>query len=392
MGSDLDLYDVAQKVPGFAGVYRDVQHIPHIRLVDPSQATVARSAIAELLRGHGDAFAAVPGVVESATFSALDLLRWRVKARELFGDPGLVGVGIDVIANRVTIGLVAEGARDGIRSKAAALGIPLAAADLVVMGPPVPSVKLQDQVRPMTGGVKLTFQSPDSVGGGSSDTYCSRGPTVHRIGVRGFLTASHCSGHFAQYTGTTYKQGSSTVIGQESVDPAALPAGGICAWALPCRRSDALFVADVGSPSVGFDIAVTTTVGVGSAVSGDSTLSYRDPVVGSGIAVAGDYLYKTGFRTGTTYGMVTNTCFDFQNVRYDWLDHYSLPCQGIIAAGVQAGDSGSPVWLEAANNDATVYGILWGQSCSLIPAVACNYFYYSSWLSASKEIGSLTLF
>jgi hypothetical protein len=67
---------------------------------------------------------------------------------------------------------------------------------------------------------------------------------------------------------------------------------------------------------------------------------------------------KIGRTTGWTFGNVTETCTDVLALG---TNHIRL-CQSIVAAGVNSGDSGSPVFALRGGNNVTWLGILWGEN------------------------------
>jgi hypothetical protein len=75
----------------------------------------------------------------------------------------------------------------------------------------------------------------------------------------------------------------------------------------------------------------------------------------------GELLDKVGRTTGWTRGAVLATCVDVgvSGARIAML------CQDFVEAAVAGGDSGSPVFQQVGDKDATLYGILWGGAGSL---------------------------
>lgn len=391
LGNDLAMYNLARRVPGFAGMYRDRDHVPHIRLIDPSQQGAAAAAVSTMLQTAGDSHANIQPVFESADFSTMDLLAWRVMARSLLKDPDVSGVAMDIIANRVVIGVAAENSNDRIQSAAAALGIPANAIRTIPLGHPIAATALTDRVRPTTGGLKTTYHGQDNTGA-FHDYQCSLGANILKGSVPGLLTVSHCSLHFAQMNSTPISQPTivgfpSNQIATESFDPPMIAPGGTVACTVaigPCRYGDAMFATGTSGVTRGLDVAVTTVVGVGSGNAGSTTISYRDPFVGFADAHAGDYLYKTGSVTGTTYGALYTPCMD-SPITYNQYPPVTVTilCAGIVAARADEGDSGAPVWVEAVNNDATLYGIVFARDTS--------FFWFSNISLIRQEIVGLKL-
>jgi hypothetical protein len=100
--------------------------------------------------------------------------------------------------------------------------------------------------------------------------------------------------------------------------------------------------------------------------------------------VQGQEANKIGRTTGWTYGTVTETCVD---VLASGTNHIRL-CQSIVDAGVNSGDSGSPVFALRRGSDVTLLGILWGGSTD----EANPEFAFSPLSGVERELGSLRTF
>ena len=89
-----------------------------------------------------------------------------------------------------------------------------------------------------------------------------------------------------------------------------------------------------------------------------------------------------GRTTGWSQGKITNTCVT-TNVSGS---NITLICQNFVKASVQAGDSGSPVFLGSGGGSVTLAGVLWGGNSS------GTSFVFSPISGIEKELGSLTTF
>ncbi|MGH7459228.1 MAG: hypothetical protein ACREKN_09160 [Longimicrobiaceae bacterium] len=172
------------------------------------------------------------------------------------------------------------------------------------------------------------------------------------------MTASHCTDVFAAVTNDPFYQStwglSSHFVGNEFIDPALRSYGTFCPSGRDdCRWSDAALIQyDAGTDWILGRIARTS---FSDRWYGSRTISGRFWISGKQtIFAVGDQLHKMGATTGWTYGDVEETC-----VHYDFLGRY-LMCQGLVDAGVRAGDSGSPVFERVGGDEVKLAGILWG--------------------------------
>lgn len=180
------------------------------------------------------------------------------------------------------------------------------------------------------------------------------------------VTAAHCvqSSGFGGVTGTFVYQPNSTtssLVGRVSVNPAATNNGTGCAPSDVCRESDAALIrADATQfPASSWDlggIESTTDREVGPNSGGSTTIGGRIGLANaSTIFFAGDTLEKIGATTGWTAGVVTGTCV----YHSDGVGGGRM-CNGVVAAGANHGDSGSPVFWMDPQGAYHLMGILWG--------------------------------
>jgi hypothetical protein len=359
----------AARVPGFGGLYLDARGTTHVYLTDLS--------LSREVQDLGN-----PVVVEQGQYDYRDLYTWRVDLRPQLAQRGAVFLDIDEQRNRIVFG-VESGSVDAftanLQTVLRATGVPPEAVIVEAAEPIVELELLTNTIRPVPGGVQIErVISPTVVG------ICTLGTNATRAGVKGFITASHCTATRGAVDGAVFFQstpGSTTQIGVETVDP-SLFSGGSCPAGKLCRYSDAAFAA-YGSASFsgGAEIAnpLFWSTSVGTLLTNPSLP--RLPITGSlfGSPASGAVVYKVGRTTGGTFGSVTNTCADtnvsgFLNLTY--------LCQTWVGAGSQGGDSGSPVFLNGGDH-ATLAGILWGGNGGS--------FVFSPWLFVNGELGGILL-
>jgi len=230
---------------------------------------------------------------------------------------------------------------------------------------------LRDRAPDIVGGLQIRF----------SQYLCSLGFPAFRNGVRGFVTASHCSDNQGAVDGTTYYQPLDQVagdfIGTEIADPPYVRNGKNCPKGKKCRQSDANFSRSDGQRAVTIG-QIARTIALGS-LEIDSANPYT--ITGKGVAEVGATANKVGRTTGWTQGTVTNTCVNTGVSGTSIV----LICQTFVSGGgviVGGGDSGSPVF-RVGNNSVTLLGVLWGGNQS------GTQFVYSPMANIEDELGDL---
>jgi hypothetical protein len=367
---------LARVVPGFGGLFLDDTGAPTVYLTDPGQRGAAQRALAGLAREHGFATAALR--VRQGRFTYAQLAGWFGQAgRSALGERGVVYADLDEAANRVTLGV--ENADAGRRARALLqrLGVPDAAVLVRETRPVRPVATLRDRVRPVGGGLQINF----------GNFVCTLGFNALRSGVASYITASHCTDIQGGTEGTKHYQQdrfhANTLIGTEAADPKFFT-GGACPADRRCRYSDASrgrYASGV-SQTLG-RIARTTSRG---SLSGPLTISGANPaftVNGERAnSLVGQTLNKIGRTTGWTFGKVVGTCVT-TNVSDTKITQL---CQTFVNAGVDAGDSGSPVFAwSSGSSTVRLAGILWGGS-------GTTQFVFSPMSGIEKELGALTTF
>ena len=229
---------------------------------------------------------------------------------------------------------------------------------------------------PLVGGVAWNAQGMGQ---------CSMGAIVDKNGVRGMISASHCSPTIFGVDGSTGYQpeNSGRAFGTETADPN----GTMCLWwnlqQYACRWSDAAFWSMSGAIASERGLIARTqySTGPGGGSAGSTYLDTERPyflVNGSAGALSqGAVVHKMGWRTGWTWGYLIETCHD----AYIPLIGYIFKCQYTADMQVDLGDSGGSVFqLHQLTGDATLAGVVNGvrDNGSAI---------FSPWWRVSDELG-----
>lgn len=384
---------VAQAVPGFGGYFLDASGggAPTVWLTDPAQRPAAEQALAGFLADRG--FTASELQVRQGTYEYVQLDGWYRKARAgVFSVAGIILGDVDEGSNRLRFGAADASAVSAVRAVLAPLGIPDAAA-IVEQRPPIRTVAtLRDRVRPVTGGLQINFFiTPPGLHPGSF--LCTLGFNADRFGLRSFITNSHCTNvEGGEETPTDYYQNlrsglAANFIGTEVDDPHWTSQLNLdCPPPLACRYSDAAraqYAAGVDAPLgriARVDEVTTSLADTIHTIAGAFTIKAEraDPV-------QGETANKVGRTTGWTLGPTTGTCIDVLALG---TTHIRL-CQAIVAALVDGGDSGSPVFFrKGGGSNVTLLGILWGGSVD----ESNPEFVYSPMSGIERELGDLKTF
>jgi len=291
----------------------------------------------------------------------------------LFEISGVVFTDVNEESGRLIVGVEDRGLAVQVENKLVALRIPREAVTIQETAPIVLAETLRDTVRPLQGGLQISFLKKNT-------TYlCTLGFNAIRTGVQGFVVASHCTTEYGGVDNTNHYQptvATDNLIGTEIADPSFFR----CALNVrKCRYSDSAFDQLASTADLGF-IERTDGVNTGSL---NIVGSFRITAEASGNAPVGQVLNKVGRTTGWTQGQVTNSC---ANVRVAGTDNKIFLCQDLVEASVGGGDSGSPVFqiTDSPNpNDVKLYGILWGATMD------GTLFVYSPISNVQSDLGPL---
>lgn len=361
----------AEQVPAFGGLFYDHtgQLTIYVLESEPDVQQAVNAIMASL--GHVDkrgldleAIRVLP-----ARYNFAQLKQWHDRLfAPVFSVPGVVLTDVDEASNRVRIGVESLEAAADVEEKLAELGIPRQAV-LVEQTEPIRALAtLRDYVRPLQGGLQITF----------SGFLCTLSFNAIRNGVPGFVTCSHCTDRQGGVESTVYYQPSTSTanqIGTETVDPNYFR-GGVCPRGSRCRYSDSAFASLASGVTSTF--AIEQTTGLGSiTIAGSYAITGEVPA-----PLVGETLNKVGRTTGWSQGNVTATCV---NTGVAGSNIVQL-CQDFVAATVASGDSGSPVFKITGSSSAQLYGILWGgSSTQFVFSRMAN-------VERSGELGPLTTF
>ena len=284
--------------------------------------------------------------------------------------PGTVFADYDERIAKMVFGVENENAAAGVRRALTARGVASDDFEIEVTEPIVALETLRDRFRPTAGGSQIHF----------GNYVCTMGFNVDHAGGRSFITNSHCTKRQGGVEGTTYAQPTRTidptVVATEADDPVYFK-NGVCPKGKTCRYSDASrAVYSSGVESNRGDILKTTGANNGSlTVGGHFSVTSQDNTTTS--FAIGTIFNKVGRTTGWTQGPVSRTCVN-TNVLGSKIHQL---CQTFVDAGVNGGDSGSPVFRITSGDNVQLVGILWGGGT--------GYYVMSPLASIQAELGSV---
>jgi len=366
-GPGLDgLYaQLARTHPSFAGASVEDGRLTVYVADAPSSPAASRiapdirSRLATVLRMPDGVQKRTPAV-RSVRYGYDQLAEWRHVARPIvFASPGVHWLDIRERDNRITVGIGPGASTAPLLRQLREVGIPRTALQFEEATPPEPMMStlgdmstLRDRHAPVRGGHQIEF---------GSSSVCTAGFSAYFGSEPAYVTASHCTDMPAAATGTVHSQGGRR-IGQEVLDPHRTPALSGCPSGHTCRYSDVAI--GVFDAHVDFGYATLARPALADPLAGPVSLSPDDPTFAvrgeAAYPALGETLHKVGRTTGWTYGEVIGTCLDLRVG-----ENVTLLCQDRVAAGVNGGDSGAPVFsLDEATGgtEATMYGVLWGRA------------------------------
>jgi hypothetical protein len=365
--------EVSGKVPEFGGMFLEGDTLK-VYLLKPEKELAADD---EIISVFGRERIPSGGIkVLKGQYNFTKLKEWHEQMRGLFNIQGVVFTDVDESSNRLKIGVERPDLIGVIEQQLIQQGIPRGAFIVEQAKPVVLAATLRDNIRPLQGGIQITFSNNPS-----NYYICTLGFNGVRSGVNGFVVNSHCTYNQGGVDSTSYYQSFITTgnhIGTEISDPLYTSGGG-CSSGKVCRYSDSAFAAlDPGvTADLGF-IQKPDSFNINSL-----TIAGSFRIVSEGPSLVGQTLNKVGRTTGWTQGQVTDTCVD---TGVSGTNIVQL-CQDFVSAGVGAGDSGSPVFsIINAQNDVELRGILWGSSGSTM-------FVYSpiANIERSDELGPINI-
>jgi hypothetical protein len=386
--------EIAQSVPGFAGIYVLPDGTPEALLVDLNRSEHARAALEQLLeRSIGQGNAHKPLKFRRAQYDFLQLYRWKLELTQtLLTDPEVVGLDIDEVRNRITVEVLTQPAVGRARALLARGEIP---SDVTVVDPddgsedPPPDgfvddasegsddasytgidgPTIRDFFSSVPGGVQILNSTNSGTCTSGFNTYLSS--TVRGIysGNKYLVTAAHCTTTLGAVDGAFFYQpryGDGTrLIGNEVREPLwhtyspttdlTCPPGGIL-----CSTADAALIQYAGflQPEAR-SIARTTTLGSITLQPGAPRWKIVDSLENHGL-LAGAVVTKMGVTTGWQWGTITQTCKQSRLFHRGALTNYMVTCAWAFDGDAAGGDSGGPVFVNKYYNssEVTLVGIV----------------------------------
>lgn len=385
---------VAEVVQGFGGYFLDETGAPTVYLTDPARRADAEAALAGFLADRG--FTAADLRVRQGSFGYAQLDAWYRRALPaVFGVSGIILGDVDEAANRIRIGVASAAAAAAVSDAFARLGVPSDAVVVQQRAPIRTVATLRDDVSPLQGGLQINFLNAAGVVGVS--LLCTLGFNAIINGESSFITNSHCSQveggsetptdyyHPLQDTDRDRMVNPENLIAVEADDPHwSISLDCPLSPAFQCRWSDASRARYI--PTAALEARLgriartvrpsTSLTDVELTIDGFFTIKREQPR-----GVVGEVANKVGRTTGWTFGTTTATCVDVIALGTTHIRR----CQEMVAAVVDGGDSGSPVFRRNGGSNVTLLGVLWGGSTD----DANPEFVYSPMFGIERELGEL---
>jgi hypothetical protein len=347
---------IAGKAPGFGGFYFDGDSLV-ILLARANQRAVAEQAVQALTAGDRRVSRA-PQRIREVRYTFLELVAGRKKLESLPHVRGIRAFGIDERMNRVAIFIDEEGARGRVVRAVEDARIAQDMVDIRIAPRIVPQLTLRDRVRPVTGGVQISFLR------GGFEYGCTLGFTARTpAGQDSYVIASHCTpveggSDFADIY-QHRNAGASYVIGREDLDPVYRPSIVGCPTGLLCRWSDAALVRRNAGQAWAYATIAQTSKSNNDRISTQQSItlvpSRWDVIEEVGVPYVGLFLHKVSRTTGWTSGYVNFTCLTWYLP-----GNRALLCQDLVNYYNGDGDSGAPVFQVEEARIVYLAGIHWG--------------------------------
>jgi len=338
------------EVPGFAGYYLQPDGTPVVRLVNTAHRGAAERYLApHLAQARMGRRAGAPRapIFRPAAFDFAELNEWSQELHPMLNRDDVFLIDVDEVENRVLVGVADAAAVSAVRAEAARRGIPSRALQVETQARPQERATVRDRFTTVVGGIQIAFGA----------YVCTAGFNAKRVSNNAnvLVTNSHCTTTQNAIDGATIYQNTNAAgnaIGAEVADR------GLYACVVgvgSCRQADAAYISHNGTRTIGQGGIARTNWATGGP-GGLTTIGEFD-IIGryTGTLPVGSYLDKTGRTSGSTYGVVTNSCVTIGTLR----------CQDISKVWSEGGDSGSPVYVYiggagAAENDVQLHGVMWG--------------------------------
>jgi len=366
-----DMLRIEAVVPGFAGYYVDEneQIVLLQKSPSPASAQTLRKMVYDTYSTHPSAIVraimarASNAMVQDAVFSLSELVAWERTVLEKCQDiPGCNGTGVSVVNNKLTVTVDQAENVTSTRVALAALGIPPEAQNIEISGPVVLTVvRWTDVVRPTRGGIMVTMHGapgwPDTV-----QLSESHGFNVQLSDQPGtptqFLTSGHAPNEFNATNGHLGDQiyQASYFLGHGVIGTITTNPPWETATCLPGYQYCTQYDGALGTFSAGVSgdrrIGTSRYEGDNGQV-GTQEINNWYPIVGTlepdQVTTNPTGVHKSGYRTGTTTGAMTETYYSVQATNFPWgfTGHVSVLFWGFARVshmGWGGGDSGAPVF------------------------------------------------
>jgi hypothetical protein len=360
--------ELAAVVPSSAGFFIDPNGVLTAYVTDMRDSASASVALRDLrIAGVDRALRSTTSqliAVKQALYSFAQLGAWRdALTGPDMSRSGVIWVDLDEAINRVTVGVdvaAASTARAAIMEAAAAQGIPAGAVNFILTRPlrpdygvcPNAAGTIGDSIRPLVGGTVLKWPG--------SSSCAMAGFIAEQSAKRYIITNSHVTATLFSVGSPPrdFLQGSTSVIGTESIDP-----GADCG--VHCRHGDDAGILIAGGVSSTLGAITRTTFrnsGAGGTDTGSKTIDTSHPkfwIEGAETSItSGQLVQKIGGTTGWTQGTVDHTCVTYP---YSYPDehgvNWTLDCVASASYLGDAGDSGSPVFIWTSGDLIALEGI-----------------------------------
>lgn len=285
-------------------------------------------------------------------YSFGELSAWRDSAtsRLLGRVEGVTFTDLDEANNAVTIGIERRNramTEEVVRAALHGLGVPDSAVRVVYAEAVVQPRGLPSTIT-LFGGTAINGTT-DTLSGGykivrGTVAQCTLGVIVKRFGVLYALTGSHCSTTIFGLDPTDGWEQNGMVFGHEAWDTTGTGTS---------RYSDAALVSTSAVPAAFGTIARTLVRAYNQSTTRtiDTSNPYLYVSSAATAAIQGLEVDKVGAMTGWTYGLVTNTCVDFN------ANGKTYRCQIRTSVWGSRGDSGASLWAWDGQDGATLYGV-----------------------------------
>lgn len=396
-GMDALFVSLNREVPGFGGMFIEPDEaVLYVYLKDLGRSQGISTAFERrfgpsLLRQRVGREGTVKELTLKflpAEFDAEELFGWKNSLYGVWREYGMEMLDLDERNNRVHVGVATQAMVNPVLEHASELGIPDGAVFVEVMSRAIPmsgpaltgsSATVNETVR---GGIKVVnlFSTFSPTG------ECTLGFNAIRNGVRGFVTASHCTSKVFALDAPMEEDlfnSAGALIGKEYVDP--LPIVEIP----PSRNTDAAFIRLMNSTTNPWELG-TLFLGSGEPVT--EIFSREDMQIGehwwefSHPIMIGASIEKYGISTGLTTGVQNETCLIMNGG--DPTETFVVRCLSKVVGPVLAGDSGGPVFQRSswpAQGGVNIAGIT---SIGFAPQ---NVYFYSPVGEIVKELGALQI-